>query len=88
MFKGGCEIFQTFQYFGSGASANRVHIVSKRIKKIIEENILKGANFIPVLHQKYLAEDLRTTLFAKAGVTRLRSQSPIGARPALFRYNI
>jgi hypothetical protein len=52
MFKGECEIFQTFEYFGSGASASRLHIVSKRIRKIIEANILKGANFIPVSHHR------------------------------------
>jgi hypothetical protein len=52
MFEGGRKIFETFEEFGSGAAANRLHIVSKTIKTVIEENMLKGVNFVPVLHHR------------------------------------
>lgn len=36
------DIVQSNEYFGSGASANRIQIVSKHFKELVEENKLKG----------------------------------------------
>lgn len=46
------NIFQSNEYFGSGGSANRLQIVSKRVKEIVDKNKLKGLSFIPVMHNK------------------------------------
>lgn len=52
IFKADFDIVQTNEYFGSGGSANRLQIVSKRIKKLIEENKLKGLSFTPIVHER------------------------------------
>ncbi|NHM07990.1 hypothetical protein G4D82_12215 [Flavobacterium sp. CYK-4] len=46
------DIALTGEYFGSGSSANRLQIVSKKIKNLVEKNKLKGLQFIPVLHNR------------------------------------
>jgi len=46
------DIVETNEYFGSGGSANRLQIVSKKFKTIIEDNKLKGLSFIPVMHDR------------------------------------
>ncbi len=46
------DIVETNEYFGSGGSASRLHIVSKRFKTIVEKNILKGLSFIPIMHDR------------------------------------
>lgn len=46
------DIVKSYEYFGSGASANRLKIVSKKFKDIVEKNKLKGLSFIPVMHNK------------------------------------
>lgn len=47
------EIVQTYEYFGSGASAYRLQIVSKRLKMLIEKNKLRGLKFTPVIHEEF-----------------------------------
>ena len=47
------DIALTAEYFGSGGSANRLTICSKRFKNIIESNKLRGLDFIPIIHEKY-----------------------------------
>jgi hypothetical protein len=39
------------EYFGSGGQAERLNIVSKRVKEIIERNQLKGVIFKPIMYQ-------------------------------------
>lgn len=46
------DIVETDEYFGSGGSANRLQIVSKNFKDIIDRNKLKGLSFIPVMHNR------------------------------------
>ena len=46
------DIVQSNEYFGSGASANRIQIVSKRFKELVEENKLKGLSFKPIMHDR------------------------------------
>lgn len=46
------DIVQSNEYFGSGGSADRLQIVSKRFKKIIEKNKLKGLSFTPIVHDR------------------------------------
>ena len=46
------DIVQSNEYFGSGASANRIQIVSKRFKEIVEKNKLKGLSFKPIMHDR------------------------------------
>jgi hypothetical protein len=46
------DIVQSQEFFGSGGSANRLRIVSKRLKEIIEQNKLKGLSFIPIMHER------------------------------------
>jgi hypothetical protein len=50
------DIVETNEYFGSGASANRLQIVSKRFKEIVEKNKLKGLVFTPIVHERYKHE--------------------------------
>jgi hypothetical protein len=47
------DIVETNEYFGSGASANRLQIVSKKLKEIVERNELKGVVFTPIVHEEY-----------------------------------
>jgi len=46
------DIVQSDEYFGSGGSANRIPIVSKRFKEIVEKNKLKGLTFKPIMHER------------------------------------
>ena len=46
------DIAMSHEYFGSGASANRLVIVSKRLKEIIDKHRLKGLGFVPIVHSK------------------------------------
>jgi len=46
------DIVQSNEYFGSGASANRIQIVSKRFKELVEKNKLKGLSFKPIMHDR------------------------------------
>ncbi len=46
------DIVETKEYFGSGGSAFRLQIVSKRFKTIVEKNKLKGISFIPIMHKR------------------------------------
>ena len=41
------------EYFGSGGSAHRLIILSKRIYEIIIKNKLRGIRFEPIMHKKY-----------------------------------
>jgi len=50
------DIVETYEYFGSGASANKLQIVSKRFKEIVEKNKLKGLVFEPIMHEKFKRE--------------------------------
>lgn len=47
------DIVQSHEYFGSGGSANRLRIVSRRIKQLVEKNKLKGLSFIPIVHDRF-----------------------------------
>lgn len=47
------DIVQSNEYFGSGGSANRITIVSKRFKDLVEKNKLKGLTFIPIVHDRF-----------------------------------
>lgn len=53
IFDPGFEIVQSHEYFGSGASASKLLIVSKRIKNLIENLKLKGLSFTPIVHEKF-----------------------------------
>jgi hypothetical protein len=46
------DIVLSHEYFGSGGSANRLQIVSKRFKQLVDKNKLKGLRFIPVVHER------------------------------------
>ena len=46
------DIVESKEYFGSGGSANRLQVVSKRFKDIVEKNKLKGLSFIPIIHAR------------------------------------
>lgn len=46
------DIVSSFEYFGSGGSANRLQIVSRRFKQIVDKNKLKGLKFTPVVHER------------------------------------
>lgn len=50
------DIVETNEYFGSGANANKLRIVSKRFKEIVEKNKLKGLDFTPLVHERYKHE--------------------------------
>lgn len=52
IFDAGRDIALTHEYFGSGASACRLLIVSKRFKEIIEEHQMKGLALTPVVHHR------------------------------------
>lgn len=47
------DIVESEEYFGSGASAHKLQIVSKRFKEIAEKNKLKGLSFTPIVHEKF-----------------------------------
>ena len=47
------DIALTYEYFGSGARANKLVIVSKRFKQIVEKNKLKGFGFTPISHERF-----------------------------------
>lgn len=44
------DIAYTNEYFGSGASANRLLVVSKRFWCLVNRNKLKGLSFTPIVH--------------------------------------
>lgn len=46
------DIVNSFEYFGSGGSANRLQIVSKQFKLIVDKNKLKGLKFTPIVHER------------------------------------
>jgi hypothetical protein len=46
------DIVQSFEHFGSGGSANRLQVVSKRFKQIVDKNKLKGLSFTPIIHER------------------------------------
>ena len=46
------DIVQSNEYFGSGASANRIQIVSKRFKELVDKHKLKGLSFTPIVHDR------------------------------------
>jgi len=50
IFEGAPEIVKSKEYFGSGAKAFKLTLVSKRIKELIEVNKLKGLTFRPMYH--------------------------------------
>jgi len=52
IFNSDFDIVQSNEYFGSGASANRIQIVSKRFKELVEKNKLKGLSFTPIVHDR------------------------------------
>jgi hypothetical protein len=51
-FDSAADIVQSSEWFGSGASAMRPIIVSKRFKKLVEDNKIRGLKFTPVFHQE------------------------------------
>ena len=52
IFNSDFDIVQSDEYFGSGVSANRIQIVSKRFKELVEKNKLKGLSFTPIVHDR------------------------------------
>lgn len=50
IFQGMPEIVKSKEWFGSGASAFKLVLVSKRMKKLIESKKLKGLKFTPIFH--------------------------------------
>jgi hypothetical protein len=52
LFDKNLDIVESNEYFGSGASASRLQIISKRIKNLIDKNKLKGLSFIPIMHER------------------------------------
>ncbi|WP_299675326.1 hypothetical protein [uncultured Dokdonia sp.] len=53
IFNSNFDIVETYEYFGGGGSAQKLQIVSKRFKNLIEKKKLKGLIFIPVMHEEY-----------------------------------
>jgi hypothetical protein len=54
IFNNNFDIVQSHEYFGSGARANKINIVSTRFKRIVESNKLKGLSFTPIVHKKFV----------------------------------
>ena len=54
IFEAEYDIAYSNEYFGSGASANRIAIVSKHFKQIVDRNKLKGLHFTPVVHERII----------------------------------
>ena len=54
IFNSDFDIVQSKEFFGSGASANRIKIVSKRFKELVEYNKLKGLSFTPIMHERFV----------------------------------
>lgn len=52
IFNSDFDIVQSHEYFGSGSSAGRLQIASKRVKQIVDKNKLKGLSFIPIVHER------------------------------------
>lgn len=52
VFNQGYDIVESNEYFGSGVSANKLQIVSKRFKEIVERYKLKGLSFKPIVHDR------------------------------------
>lgn len=52
IFEKNFDIVESNEYFGSGGSANRLQIVSKKFKDIVDKNKLKGLSFIPIMHDR------------------------------------
>jgi hypothetical protein len=52
VFNSDLDIVQSREYFGSGRSANRLQIVSKRFKQLVDNYKLKGLSFTPIVHEK------------------------------------
>ena len=53
------DFVQSYEWFGSGASAIRPIIVSKRFKQVIENNKIRGLKFTPIFHEE--ADIIRQT---------------------------
>lgn len=54
IFNSNFDIALTNEYFGSGGSANRLKIVSKRFKELVEKHNLKGLYFYPIFHERII----------------------------------
>ena len=52
------DIVESKEYFGSGASAHKLQIVSKKFKDIVNKNKLKGLSFTPVMHERFTLKAL------------------------------
>ncbi len=52
IFNSDLDIVQSNEYFGSGGSASRVQIASKRFKQLVDKNKIKGLSFIPIVHER------------------------------------
>lgn len=52
IFNNDVDIVQSNEYFGSGGSASKLNIVSKKVKMLIERNELKGVRFTPIMHER------------------------------------
>lgn len=52
IFDNNFDMTESAEYFGSGGSASRLQIVSKRVKSIVDRNKLKGLSFIPIVHDR------------------------------------
>jgi hypothetical protein len=50
VFNGVPEIVKSNEWFGSGANAFKLILVSKRMKELFESNKLKGLKFTPIFH--------------------------------------
>jgi hypothetical protein len=53
VFNPALDIVLSNEYFGSGSSANRLVIVSKRFKDCVDKNKLKGLKFTPIVHERF-----------------------------------
>lgn len=52
IFNSSFDIVESSEYFGSGGSADKLQIVSRRFKEIVERNKLKGLSFTPIVHER------------------------------------
>lgn len=53
IFNSELKIVQSHEYFGSGASAHRLQIFSKRVRDLILKTKLKGLAFTPISHNRF-----------------------------------
>lgn len=54
IFNSDSDIVLTNEYFGSGGSADRLKIVSKKFKDLVEKHKLKGIYFYPIFHERII----------------------------------